>query len=185
MELNISDIDNVNSMNPYEISKNTNINENLINNNYWTKPNIQQKKKKVTFDDILSNMNLVVNQNGVLQFMNIKQDENILPQSQNFESSINNSYNNSNNNSNNNSYDNSNNSYIYNKYFKDYTDPNAKKIGPRVPKTMEEYRKMLLDDKIAAIKLKKHIENVKSKKLIFNANPIIASKNNLRSMNFK
>ena len=51
---------------------------------YWDQP-IQTpiKKKKVSFDDILSNMNLVVNPKGVLQFMQPMQNEEYYPQPQN------------------------------------------------------------------------------------------------------
>jgi hypothetical protein len=84
-------------------------------------------------------------------------------------------------------------SYIYNKYFKDYVDPNAQKQGPRVPKTIEEYHQMLLEDKIRAIEHKKRIEQIKSTKLMFTTTPgsgsnprnMVASKNNLRMMNFR
>ena len=70
MELNYSEIDN-----------NSKEYDTLINNNfdkYWEKPaeklaeksnDEKVKKKRVTFDDILTNMNLVVNKTGVLQFM--------------------------------------------------------------------------------------------------------------------
>ena len=48
-------------------------NNNLENQNedyskYWEQPKTE-KKKKVSFNDILSNMNLVVGKNGVLQKM--------------------------------------------------------------------------------------------------------------------
>ena len=64
---------------------------------------------------------------------------------------------------------------------------------PRVPKTIEEYRQMLLEDRIKAIQQKQRIDQIKSKKMFFmtapgaNSNPrnIQASKNNLRSMSFK
>jgi hypothetical protein len=84
-------------------------------------------------------------------------------------------------------------SYIYNKYFKDYADPNVKKTGPRVPKTIEEYSQMLLDDRIKAIQHKIRVEQIKSKKLLFvstdgtqtNPRNIRHTKNNLRSMSFR
>ena len=84
-------------------------------------------------------------------------------------------------------------SYIYNKYFKDYVDQTIEKSGPRVPKTLEEYKQMLLEDKIKAIQHKKMIEQIKPKKMMFTSNPgmslnpsnINASKNNLRMMNFR
>jgi hypothetical protein len=84
-------------------------------------------------------------------------------------------------------------SYIYNKYFKDYTDMNIEKHEPRVPKTIEEYNKMLLEDKIKQIEHRKMIQQVKSKKMMFisesgnSSNPrnVHTSKNNLRMMNFR
>ena len=73
MELNFSELDNMNSQNPYE---KFNENDYGVDNNsekYWEQAKIQKeqqtKKKKVSFNDILSNMNLVVNKKGVLQFM--------------------------------------------------------------------------------------------------------------------
>ena len=61
MEMKFTEIDNLDNKS-YELNQ----------QKYWEstekKGNIQ-KKKRVSFDDILSNMNLVVNQNGVLQSM--------------------------------------------------------------------------------------------------------------------
>ena len=195
MELKISELD---TMNPYE-TFNYNSYQEDNGNNYWEKTKIETKKKKVSFNDILSNMNLVVNNQGVLQFM--------VPTPQQEESSDNKYYNA-------NGIENVNNkilksplihnnnpvpldqtvkhSYIYNKYFKDYVDPNVQKQGPRVPKTMEEYRKMLLEDRIKAIEHRKMIEQVKSKKMLFTTTPgmginprdIKPTKNNLRRLNF-
>jgi len=84
-------------------------------------------------------------------------------------------------------------SYIYNKYFKDYNDPNQQSSGPRIPKTMEEYKQMLLDDHIKAIQHKQRVEQIKSKKMLFTSAPgsqsnprnMRATSNNLRSMNFR
>jgi hypothetical protein len=58
---------------------------------------------------------------------------------------------------------------------------------------MEEYKQMLLDDKIKAIQHKKLLEQIKPKKMMFTSNPgmslnptnINATKNNLRMMNFR
>ena len=62
MELNFSELDNIDTTNKTGET-----------NNYWeqqSKPVVApQKRKKVSFDDILSNMNLVVNKTGVLQRM--------------------------------------------------------------------------------------------------------------------
>jgi hypothetical protein len=213
MELNITELDNVNTMNPYDTFDYDKFDEpNSIN--YWensTKTETKEKRKKVSFNDILSNMNLVVNKQGVLQFMaptqNMEQDntyqyeynqsyqynandfsqtrqfqspqftpqkQNIMPKETAIDQSVKHSY-------------------IYNKYFKDYADPNKEKTGPRVPKTIEEYRQMLLEDRIKAIEHKKRIEQIKSTKMMFTSAPgaesnprnVRASKNNLRMMNFR
>ena len=203
MELNFSELDNTKTMNNYE-SFNNNSYENHIGENYWERTKEeknQNKKKKVSFNDILSNMNLVVNKQGVLQFMTQNQEE----------TQIQNNYNPNNfsqpryqeqqykeenpqQNKNSQPIDPAvKHSYIYNKYFKDYTDMNIEKHGPRVPKTIEEYHKMLLQDKIKQIEHRKMIKQVKSKKMMFisesgtGSNPrnVRASKNNLRMMNFR
>jgi len=220
MELNLTELDNMNTMNPYDtFDYNTYEQQNEVN--YWEKPKIQEsqtKKKKVSFNDILSNMNLVVNKQGVLQFMApIQQQQyNPLPP-QNYNYNPNDfsqqgysqpnyaqpSYAQLNIRQQSTPQQNKNtepldpavkHSYIYNKYFKDYADPNYQKPGPRVPKTMEEYHQMLLDDRKKAIEHKIRIEQIKSKKLMFTAPPgvtavnpinIIPTKNTLRSMNFR
>jgi hypothetical protein len=188
MELHFSDVDNTNQ-NPYSHPE-----------KYWETP-VAPKKKKVSFDDILTNMNIVVNKSGVLQFMQPLQplqEEMYQQQYQNqtpyqeqpyqeyvaqqikkqqqqapLDPLVKNSF-------------------IFNKYFKDYKEA----VSPpkiRVPKTMEEYKKMLHDDKIARIEQQKRIAEIKSTKLMFTTNdsssiqkqaPIRATKNNLRSMSF-
>ena len=209
MELNITELDEVNTMNPYEIPKYDTYKQD--NANYWDNNKTNQvKKKKVTFNDILSNMNIVVNKQGVLQYMGMNEETNQQQQQQNYQQSY--QYN-QNDFSRQVQYQNPQyqvqqqskqqniepvdpsvkHSYIYNKYFKDYVDPNADKPGPRVPKTVEEYHQMLLDDKIKALEHKKRIEQIKSKKLMFTSVPgvqsnprnIQASRNNLRMMNFR
>ena len=201
MELNITELYNENTMNPYDTS-NYNTDSKQNSTNYWEKQVKNEnpgKKKKVSFNDILSNMNLVVNKEGVLQFMTPTHTM------QNTQSPHYNEYSQYNPNefSQPNNYISSQqkepldtsvkHSYIYNKYFKDYTDPNYQKPGPRVPKTIEEYRKMLLEDRIKAIEHKKRVDQIKSTKLLFTTAPggqtnprnVVASKNNLRSMNFR
>jgi hypothetical protein len=154
--------------------------------NYKQREEKQKQKKKVSFDDILTNMNLVVKQNGVLQYMQPLQEGN--PQEQynqntslefkNRENPLEPSVKNS---------------FIYNKYFKDYKDVTNNEPEIRVPKTMEEYRQMLLEDKIKRIQQQKRISEIKSTKLLFtmdtNANAnnkpyIRPSVNNLKNMNF-
>ena len=63
MELNITELDNLNTMNPYD-TFNYDTFDKQNTPNYWentTKRENTEKRKKVTFNDILSNMNLVVN----------------------------------------------------------------------------------------------------------------------------
>ena len=208
MELNITELDNVNTMNPYD-TFDYNKFEQQNSANYWensVKPETKEKRKKVSFNDILSNMNLVVNKQGVLQFMvpnqeEILQQNTYQPQYNPNEFSQYSQYQNSEiapqkqpNRPNQEPLDPSvKHSYIYNKYFKDYADPNAQKPGPRVPKTIEEYHQMLLEDKIKAIEHKKRIDQIKSTKLLFTNTPgsgsnprnMVASKNNLRMMSFR
>jgi len=176
---------------------------------YWDQTP-STKKKKVSFDDILSNMNLVVNQKGVLQFMQPVQNEEYYPEPQmnyqqpqyqqpqmNYQQpyqeyvaqqlaqrqqqppmqqpSIDPALKNS---------------FLYNKYFKDYKDVAIYEPQIRVPKTMEEYKQMLLEDKIKELQQKKRIAEIKSTKLMFTtnvpdqSNTIRPTRNNLRSMNF-
>ena len=140
-----------------------------------------QKKKKVTFDDILINMNLTVNQNGVLQSMAPLQQEqyqeNYVVKNQDpLDPSVKHSY-------------------IFNKYFKDYRDANDKPvIEKKVPKTIEEYKQMVLEERIKRIQERNRIAQIKSTKMLFTSHPnmseninhrvIKSSKNNLRSMKF-
>ena len=95
--------------------------QNIDSQKYWEQnltqnKNLQQKKKKVSFTDILNNMNLVVNNQGVLQFMApVSQvEEQQYSQQQQYQTqepldpSVKHSF-------------------IYNKYFKDYKDVTAQK----------------------------------------------------------
>ena len=196
MELNLSELD---SMNPYD-NFDYNSYEQQNGENYWEKPKAEEttKRKKVSFNDILSNMNLIVNKQGVLQFMgpNKHQNQNELNQQPQYQQPQYQQpqYQQPQQNKNSQPIDQSvKHSYIYNKYFKDYADPNTEKPGPRVPKTIEEYHQMLLEDKIKQIQRKKMVEEVKSKKMLFTSTPgassnprnLQASRNNLRMMNFR
>jgi hypothetical protein len=155
---------------------------------YWeTKSNHKKHtdKKKVSFTDIMSNMNLVVSKNGVLQ--------KITPIQTNHNTN-NSNYGNYSNNSNNSNYDpNINHSYIYNKYFKDYHDSTIQNdVVTVVPKTREEYIQILIEERIKKIQEKKRISQIKSTKLLFTSDnqPKITPVNimtntfNLRKMSF-
>ena len=86
-------------------------------------------------------------------------------------------------------------SYIFNKYFKDYKDANDNlKPQVKVPKTIEEYRQMVFEERVRQVQERNRIAKIKSTKMLYTSNPhmqqnrnqgvIKASKNNLRSMNF-
>ncbi len=205
MELNFSELDNMNTQNPYE---QFNSNDYDVDNSekYWEQAKSQKeqqtKKKKVSFNDILSNMNLVVNKKGVLQFMQPNQpifepqqqdyqyeeqyyqEQQYMPQQRQYiqqqqqpiDPSVKHSY-------------------IYNKYFKDYANINAPAPEKKVPKTIEEYNQMVYEERIKRIEERKRIAEIKSTKLMFTTTPdnhvtqrnprnIQASRNNLRKMSF-
>jgi len=134
---------------------------------YWEQPVVAPKKKKVTFDDILSNMNLVVNPKGVLQFMQpaaaaastysaaaeepygygtFSQQQSSVPPAVKH-------------------------SYIYNKYFTNYQDPAMMDVVPqyRTPQTKEEYRQMLIDDLRKKIEHQRHIAAIKPTQILYTA----------------
>jgi hypothetical protein len=200
MELNFTEMNN--TQNPYE-GQNQDINsQKYWEQNAWEQNAIQQntttnqsktqkpKKKKVTFDDILTNMNLVVNNKGILQFMAPINEEQQYPQQQQqqlphlqanlerktepLDPSVKHSF-------------------IFNKYFKDYKDVHTPQREVKVPKTKEEYIQMVIEEKQRQIQERKRIAQIKSKKLLFtsttNYTPtggatIQASKNSLRRMSF-
>lgn len=155
-----------------ELDVNTQTNE-VNYTNYWSNANpisnesTNEKKSKVSYDDILSSLNMVVN-NGVLQFAKpIKKQE---KQSQKKtviigeHSSL------------------SQNNYITNKYFKDYKELTEEE--PKVPLTKEEYRQMLIQDYINRQQAQIRISQIKSKRLLFDTRNInIAPTQMPRDMN--
>jgi hypothetical protein len=215
MELNFSELDNMTTQNPYE---KFNENDYGVDNNsekYWEQAKSQKeqqtKKKKVSFNDILSNMNLVVNKKGVLQFMQqtqpimepqqqeyqqdyqyeeqyyqqqYAQQQQYVPQQRQYVQPQQQSVDPS-----------VKHSYIYNKYFKDYANVSAPAPEKKVPKTIEEYNQMVREEKIKRIEERKRISEIKSTKLMFTTTPdnhvgqvnprnIQPSRNNLRKMSF-
>jgi hypothetical protein len=161
------------------------LDKNNVNNPYWDlpKPNSEPKKKvKFGYDDILSSINLVVN-NGVLQYMTpndnnqsssydpntFATDKNGISQKQTQQNvkkitvdpQVKNSA-------------------IYNKYFKNYRD-HDETPEVKIPKTKEELRIMLIEDHIKRIQAQKRIALVKPKKMFFGAAgtpmPIYTSQN--------
>jgi hypothetical protein len=112
-------------------------------------------------------MNLVVSNDGVLQYMTTNKESNnqinVEPQ---MDPSVKHSY-------------------IYNKYFKDYKDMNVAQQEPRKPKTIEELKQILREERIKTIQQKIRIQQIKPKHMLFtNAGGIQASKNSLYRMSF-
>ena len=208
MEIKFTEIDDLNlesnnyiNVKKYNQNNDTdlkNINTEYNSEKYWEQNTVnnsnntlETKKKKVTFDDILLSMNLVVNQNGVLQYMAPRNLNNNNNEQNNYKLQNKQTQNRLVNNSKKNTVNPTaldpqvKNSFIYNKYFKNYKEENISIPEVRQPKTLEEYNRMVLEDKIKRIQEKIRISNIKSTKLLFtNTGAIQASKNNLRKMYF-
>lgn len=191
MDLTFSEIDN-NNGGGYPNESYANINS----DRYWeASPTPAQpakpEKKRVSFDDIMRNMNLVVSKTGVLQSIRPQepQPQNQLQyhqqhqhqqqpnpavqvQKQNpLDPSVKHSY-------------------IYNKYFKDYQDAAPPEPEIKVPKTKEEYFRMVAEERKRQMEEKIRISQIKSTKLMFttNAGPqgtVQASRNTLRKLSFR
>lgn len=132
------------------------------NNNYWTNEatttsSNTKSKKNVSYGDILTSLNMVV-QNGVLQFakkpVSQQKHQQQQPQYQQQQPQ---------------------NSYIHNKYFQEqHQEP-----IPRRPMTREEY----IRDYNARLASQRRIAQIKSKKLLFDTQHIHISPSNPRDMN--
>jgi hypothetical protein len=186
MEINFTEMsqnnNNFNNTNYWENNNTTNTsNNNNDNNNVENK-----KKKKVTYDDILSSLNLVVAPNGVLQYMNTKPNtfdrDNKYVEQDKPKSILKNSINQEK------IEPQVKHSYIFNKYFKNYKEPDTVE-EPLKPLTREEYQKMVIEDLIKRRLAQKRVAQIKSKKLSFTNNnnnnnnqPIYATKNNLNHL---
>ena len=196
MELKFTEIDDFDNNNNYFDVNSYNLSQSgLVNtNNYWEKSTeikqekqeIKSKKKRVTYDDILTSLNLTVSPNGVLQYMTVNpNNDDLFLQSQYQPQEIKNR-------NTSNALQNQKplepqvkNSYIFNKYFKDYKETNIQIEEPKRPQTIEEYNKMVLEERIRRMKEKNRIAQIKSTKLLFENNSTInVSTNNLRRMPF-
>lgn len=164
MELNISELDDnmydqIPENIPIKVVKKNNINENFPTKSVIKKvvrPHVPEKKPNISYDDILSKMGMFV-ANGQLHLLDeqpqqikqqIKQQQQQqIKQQQQQPQNIN-------------PISTPQNSYIYNKYFSnEIQDANP---GPRVPRSLQEYRNMLLQD----ILQKQKIKQIKSTKLV-------------------
>jgi len=144
----------------------------IIRNSMHLVNNSEKRKKKISYDDILSSMNTVVI-DGKLEFISKDKLNNILennnqnqvnpikkkvtfnqPQVQQPQVPQVNK-----------------NSYIYNKFFKDYKEPNQNQNEiPQRPLTKKELLKQIIINRINAINERNRIAEIKSTKLLFNNN---------------
>jgi hypothetical protein len=130
------------------------------------------RKKGISYDDILSSMNTVVI-DGKLEF--IRNDNEYGKNNENFISNNQEQPKKVNFNQTHNSYvrkppidSNMKNSYIYNKYFKDYRETNEEE-HQQIPLTREQMKRKLLIDAINFHNERNRISQIKSTKLIFNS----------------
>jgi hypothetical protein len=205
MNLNFTEVDNLGNGEHFDVNG-------YQSNNYWETANSKVEKKKINYDDILNSLNLVVNKNGVLQYMSAKPNGGNQEQQQpQYSQQKQPQYSQQNQQQYNQQQPQQTkvikgkpldpqvkNSSIFNKYFKDYKDPNAEQVQEvKVPQTMEEYKKMVLEERMRRIQERNRIAQIKSTKMLYESNNgnigsnnirnngnIHASKNNLRMMKF-
>jgi len=164
MNINFSEIDDLGNNDNFDVNG-------YQTNNYWETSNVkaqEPKKKKINYNDILNSLNLVVNKSGVLQYITTTDNQDQQEQQQYYnpqqqqqqqpskgkplDPQVKNSH-------------------IFNKYFKDYKDPNAEYVEEvKVPQTIEEYNQMLLEDRIKRIQERNRVAQIKSTKLMFESN---------------
>ena len=122
----------------------------------------KSSKKAFTYDDILSSMNLVVSPNGVLQYMNTKTlesdvSESGVPTKKSIHNNVGPELKNS---------------YIYNKYYKNYKDTTSPEQDViRRPRTKEEYKQFIINEVIQRKRSKQRIAHLKPKKMAFTTTP--------------
>ena len=114
----------------------------------------QPVEKKISYDDILNNMGMYTDVEEEQVYLIPKNTTTTI---KNVSTNINNNTNKTTEIINNNI---NRNSYIYNKYFKNELDKPTDD-GIRRPKTINEYKKMLLDDLLK----KRHMQQIKSKQI--------------------
>jgi hypothetical protein len=203
MDLTFSEIDNNDGGYPNESYANIN------SDRYWeppptpVQPAVKSEKKRVSFDDIMRNMNLVVSKTGVLQSIRQQPQDQQQNQQQQYPQQNQQQYQQQNQQQyqpqpnkavqvqKQNPLDPSvKHSYIYNKYFKDYQDAAPAEPEIKVPKTKEEYFRMVAEERRRQIEEKIRISQIKSTKLMFTTNSgpqgtVQASKNTLRKLSFR
>jgi len=140
-----------------------------LNTNEKITHNTNRKKPKISYQDILSSMGTVVI-NGKLEFVrknnnnNLQQNSEFTPENSNNQPKkvvVNNLPQQINKNS-----------YIYNKHFKNYKEPQLAQYieEPIVPMTKKEFARQLIVNRINDINQRNRIAEIKSTKLMFNNN---------------
>jgi hypothetical protein len=152
--------------------------------------NTEKQKKRISYDDILSSMNTVVI-NGKLEFINKDKLNNIAENNspyQNAPIKKRVTFNEQQKQQPMQQVDKS--SYIYNKFFKDYKDPNQDQYQneiPQKPLTKKELINQIIINRIKAINERNRIAQIKSTKLLFNNNNrhdiVINSTQNIQPLN--
>jgi hypothetical protein len=187
MNITFSELDDFNNLDEQleEFNQNPYFNEKMANNNSQKiKPIIKkkttendkytqqkrEKKKGISYDDILSSMNTVVI-DGKLEFIRndsqmqpeYNEENYIQPSQQIHKKKVNFGQQQQ-------PIDpNLKNSYIYNKFFKDYKDPEYIS-QPKVPLSKQQIVKQILIDKVNRHNNQIRISQIKSTRLLFNAN---------------
>jgi len=146
-------------------------NKQIVNNTIKTQqpnPILKPKRKSVSYDDILSSMNTVVI-DGKLEFVRKNNLQNIVENQQ--QQQQNKKHVTFNQQQNNLQPQINKNSYIYNKFFKGYKEPDQiQNEQPMRPLTKNELIKQLIINKVNAINERNRIAQIKSTKLSFNNN---------------
>jgi hypothetical protein len=185
MELKFEELDNQTNTE----TQDTQTNEvNYVN--YWSNANsvtTSQKKPKVSYDDILSSLNMVVN-NGVLQFAKPTEKQgnqgNQGNQGKKSQQKKTVTINEQHKQQHHQNHQHQQNNYITNKYFKDYKEQSQGVEEPEIPLTKEEYRQMLIQDYINRQQAQRRISQIKSRRLLFDTQHInIAPTQMPRDMN--
>lgn len=199
MELNFSEINtnldnkfNYNNFNTNKDIKNEVINKKVTFSeyqNYWDpKPEYEKaerKKQSISYDDILNSMNMVTI-NGRLHFIpanKIQNNQNNIEPKMTSTKQTNyindNKFQNNNRQPNNKTINDqqtniNQNSFIYNKYFKNYQQEKETVYNdiPKITLTPDEIKKRLILHRLKQIQERKRIEQIKSKKLLFDTSNI-------------
>jgi hypothetical protein len=129
--------------------------------NFWENYNSTKTSKKVSFEDILTNMRFAVNKDGSLSSQIVTSQPQIQYQQPNSNKNQQQTHNQQ-------QLQIDKHSYIYNKYFKDYISQHDTTNAPTRPKTLEEIRQE-----------RKRIAELKPTKMRFSN----STSNNIKNMN--